>query len=58
MLDSFEDSVLAAADSDGKLTSADADKLCFDHGCQLAAYVVDTGDLSQDAYGLLSWLGY
>jgi hypothetical protein len=55
---SYEESVMDAADSDGKLTSADADKLCFDHGCQLAAYAVETGDLSRDAQGILGWLGY
>ena len=58
MFFSYEDSVLDAADDAGKLTSADAHRLCTDHGCQLAAYAIETGDLSNDAEGLLEWLGY
>jgi hypothetical protein len=56
----FSDSVLDAADADGRLSAIDADNLLWMHGETLGAYIVDTQDKGESfaADALLAWLGY
>lgn len=58
MFNSYEESVLFAADEDGDLSVADLAKLFKDHGTSLAAAEEDgyRGDLNAQA--ALHWLGY
>ena len=58
MFESYEESVLFAADEDGDLSVADLEKLFRDHGGSLAAAEEDgyRGDLNAQA--ALNWLGY
>jgi hypothetical protein len=58
MFDSYEESVLFAADEDGDLSVADLAKFFKDHGTSLAAAEEDgyRGDLNAQA--ALHWLGY
>jgi hypothetical protein len=64
MLDSFEDSVLAAADSDGNLSFADTRKLLSEHGFALEDVYADSHGVDPvaldefNAEALLFWLGY
>jgi hypothetical protein len=64
MFTSFEESVMAAADDDGNLSTADAQKLLFEHGFSLADVKADDGGLNREkldernAETLLAWLGY
>ena len=58
MLETFEESVLAAADESGRLDLNDACHLLNDHQALLTDYLADTGDHLLTAAGLLAWLGY
>lgn len=61
---SYEDSVLEAADDDGNLSYAQAQRLLAEHGETLDAIYEDNHGVSwvaldaRNAEALLAWLGY
>ena len=61
---SYEDSVLEAADDDGNLSYAQAQRLLAEHGETLDAIYEDNHGVSwvaldaRNAQALLNWLGY
>lgn len=64
MLTTYEDSVLAAADDDGNLSRADANRLLTEHGFTSDDIYEDNHGVSwvaldaRNAEALLAWLGY
>ena len=60
MFESYEQSVLDAADDFGFLSPGDARKLVRDHGLTWEAWLADKpmGALPCEARPLLHWLGY
>lgn len=54
----FEDSVLAHTDEDGRLSDALCIKLCSQHGITWTDCVPDLGDYANHGETLLTWLGY
>ena len=64
MFCTYEDSVLDAADDNGNLSAADAQKLLREHGFSLDDIYEDNHGVSwvaldeRNAEALLSWLGY
>lgn len=64
MFTTYEDSVLAAADDDGRLSRDDAERLLADHGASLHEIYEDNHGVSwaaldeRNAEALLAWLGY
>jgi hypothetical protein len=64
MFCTYEDSVLDAADDNGNLSAADAQKLLREHGFSLDDIYEDNHGVSwvaldeRNAEALLAWLGY
>ena len=64
MFVSYEDSVLEAADENGNLSYADAERLLSEHGATLEDVYEDDNGVdpvaldSRNAEALLAWLGY
>ena len=54
----YEDSVIAHTDNDGRLSDANCHKLCDDHGLRWFDAVKDLGDYANHGETLLGWLGY
>lgn len=54
----YEDSVIAHTDNDGRLSDANCMKLCSDHGSQWSEAIADLGDYANHGETLLGWLGY
>jgi len=58
MFDSYEQSVLEAADEFGYLTQRDAKRIIREHNASVLDAWLDLGDGATDAQKLLFWLGY
>jgi len=58
MPESYEQSVLEAADEFGYLTQRDAKRIIREHNASVLDAWLDLGDGATDAQKLLFWLGY
>ena len=58
MFTSYEDSVYAYTDAEGKLSVPIIKQLFDEHGSNLSEFLESTGDNWDDAEVVLNWLGY